>query len=155
MLPAGVTGHAAPFGEQTLLREHLPGVQTMIELRRGPCGCDFFMQRDPAGRTDETRLRERGIRAGIPRREMAVIIETHRQSAGRARPLEEWQRALAEFVAEHARNAGPSLYHRRFTPGGRKRASDPGDPARVPVSRVRAAPGEWLADDRLTLVVRD
>ena len=155
MLPAGVVAHAAPGGEQALMREHLPQAQTVVELRRGTCGCDFVIQRDPAGRTDETHLRERGIRSGIPRAQLATMLAAHRQPEKRVQPLARWQEALAGFVAEHARNAGPSLYHRTFTAGSRRRAAAEPELVRVPVSRVREAPAEWLSDDRLTLVVRD
>ena len=157
MLPAGVVAHAATSGEQALMRDHLPNAQLVVELRRGACGCDFVIQRDPAGRSDETHLRERGIRAGIPRAQLAAILEMHRQPMKRIQPLAHWQEALAGFVAEHARNAGPALFHRTFTAGPRRRPpADAGaEPVRVTVSRVRAAPGDWLAEDRITLVVRD
>lgn len=155
MLPAGVAAHAAPYGEQMLLRERLPGAQTVVELRRGACGCDFVIQRDPVNRTDETHIRERGIRAGIPRPRLAAMLENHRLPERRVQPLAHWQDALAQFVAEHARNAGPSLYHRTFTPGPRQRSAPDDEPATVTVTQVRNAPGEWLKDDRLTLVVRD
>lgn len=155
MLPAGVVAHAAPYGEQMLLREHLPGAQTVIELRRGNCSCDFFIQRDPAARTDETHIRERGLRAGILRGQLAALIENHRLPDKRVQPLAHWQAALAGFVVEHARNAGPSIYHRAFAAGPRQRPATDLEPARVTVSRVRQAPADWLGDDRLTLVVRD
>lgn len=155
MLPAGVTAHVAGTREQRLLRDHLPGAQMVLEIQRGNCACDFVIQRDPANRTDETWLRGRGIRAGVPRDRLNQIIQNHRLPERRVQPLAHWQRALADFVAEHARNAGPSLYHRGFTASG-QRAHDPdAEPVRVSVSQVRSAPGEWLADDRLTLVVRD
>jgi hypothetical protein len=157
MLPAGVVAHAAAYGEQALLREHLPRAQTIVELRRGACGCDFVIQRDPADRTDETHLRERGMRAGIPRVQLAAMLENHRLPDKRVQPLAHWQDALAGFVAEHARNAGPSLYHRTFTAGPRQRPPTVPEPVpvQVTVSRVRQMPAEWLADDRLMLVVRD
>jgi hypothetical protein len=155
MLPAGVSADAAPYGEQLLLRDHLPGALTIVELRRGTCGCDFVIQRDAAGRTDETHLRDRGLRAGIPRAQLAAMLLAHRQPMKRAQPLGVWQEALAGFVAEHARNAGPSLYHRTFTPGPRDRPAGDAEPVQVTVSRVREAPGDWLVEGRLTLVVRD
>jgi hypothetical protein len=159
MLPAGVVAHAAAYGEQALMRDHLPNAQLIVELRRGACGCDFVIQRDPAGRTDETHLRERGIRAGIPRAQLAAMLAAHRQPMTRVQPVAHWQGALAGFVAEHARNAGPALFHRSFTAGSRSRrvagAGADAEPTRVTVSRVREAPGEWLAEDRITLVVRD
>lgn len=153
MLPEGVTAHAAAAGEQRLLLEHLPRAQTIVELRRGACGCDFFVQRDPANRTDETVLRERGIRTGVPRARLAEVIAAHRRPEKRAQPLAHWQQALADFVAEHARNAGPSVYHRSFTPGARPTRT-PEEAETVTVSHVRAEPAEWLKPDRVTLVVR-
>lgn len=155
MLPAGTAAHAAAPGEQQFLRDLLPAAQTIVELRRGPCGCDFFIQRDPAGRTDETHLRERGIRARIARAELTAMLQCHRQPEQRVQPLEHWQRAFAAFVAEHARNAGPSVFHRTF-PGGRAGRSEPAaDLVQVTVSRVRERPADWLAEGRPTLVVRD
>ncbi len=118
MLPDGVTAHAATFAEQRLLRDHLETTQTVVELRRGACGCDFVVQRDPADRTDETHLRDRAIRARIPRRRIAAMLEAHRLPGARVRPLAHWQRALAGFVAEHARNAGPTPRLRRGAAGG-------------------------------------
>jgi hypothetical protein len=63
--------------------------------------------------------------------------------------------ALAAFVAEHARNAGPTLYELRFGPAAA--ASHPPDltrAAEVPLARVRAAPGGWLEEGRPITVVR-
>lgn len=154
MLPAGVSAHAAPAGEQRLLREHLENAQTVVELRRGPCACDFVVQRDPKGRTDETHLRERGMRARLPRARIAAMLEGHRTAEARVQPLAYWQRALAGFVAEHARNAGPSLYHLGFAAALRVDPPGDADPVEVPVSRVLDDPGTWLANDRLTRVVR-
>lgn len=155
MLPAGAAAHAAAPGEQSLLRDLLPAAQTIVELRRGPCGCDFFIQRDPEGRTDETHLRERGIRAGIARAELSGILQHHRQPQQRVKPLEHWQRAIAAFVAEHARNAGPSVYHRTFPAGRRRRSEAEPDLVQVTVSQVRERPADWLTEGRPTLVVRD
>lgn len=153
MLPDGVTAHAASPAERELLLEHLPRAQTIVELRRGTCACDFFVQRDPAGRSDETHIRERGIRTGVSRAALAEVIAAHRLPRKRVPPLSHWQEALAGFVAEHARNAGPSVYHRGFTRGARA-VPTPEEAVTVTVTEVRDRPDRWLAPDRVTLVVR-
>jgi hypothetical protein len=154
MLPAGVAADAAIPREYRLLRDHLDSAQTVVELRRGPCGCDFVIQRDPAGRTDETHLRERALRARVPRARIAAMLETHRTAETRVQPLAHWQRALAAFVGEHARNAGPSLYHLGFTAGLLSAPPPRADPVEAAVSTILADPAAWLVTERLTLVVR-
>ena len=61
--------------------------------------------------------------------------------------------ALAAFVAEHARNAGPTLYRLTFQPDADDGAAE-SDPLRRTVAEVRARPEQWLEEGRSTLVVR-
>jgi hypothetical protein len=61
--------------------------------------------------------------------------------------------ALAAFVAEHARNAGTTLYTLGFGDGPRPAPSDP-RPVTRSAAQVRKQPAGWLEEDRPVLVVR-
>jgi hypothetical protein len=60
---------------------------------------------------------------------------------------------LAAFVAEHARNAGTSLYYLHFSA---QEGSIPqlDTPRRTSVTQVVATPDSWLAEGMPTLVAR-
>jgi hypothetical protein len=153
MLPAGLT--ADP---------HLPkvaqaygrlgsSVATAALLLSGACSCDLVLRRDPEGHEEERHLRQRYRELGLSRDEIIAGLERHRR--GDHRPsLAPTERAvaLAAFVAEHARNAGPTLYHLQF--GIQPVPIPPQTIVRVPVSAVRAGPQSWLAENRAILVTR-
>jgi hypothetical protein len=154
MLPAGLTARAGTTGEVAWLRALLPSAQTAAHLLVGSCSCDLVRPRSPVPREDERHLRERYFKLGLGRDEVVRELERHRRSGGRP-PPEGWPRALAAFVAEHARNAGPTLYELRFGPAAE--ASRPPDLTRageVPLARVREVPEGWLEEGRPVTVVR-
>jgi hypothetical protein len=152
MLPPGMTADALPAGELTRLRSMLPAAQTAAHLRVGPCSCDLVRSRNLDSREDERHLRRRYSNLGLSRDRIIRELERHRRKSAPAEPQAGWRAALAEFVAEHARNAGPTLYHLAFQPNGR----DAGDAQALTrsVAEVRADPGGWLEEGPPVLVVR-
>ena len=83
----------------------------------GACSGDLVRPRlaDPV--EDERELRARYQRAKLPRAEIIKELERHRRGPERRQvPPEGWAAAVAAFVVEHARNAGPTLYLLHFGP---------------------------------------
>ena len=155
MLPAGLTAHPLPSSDRAAFERLLPGVQTVAELLVGGCSCDLIRPRLPEPIEDERPLRARYRALGLQRGETIRALERHRQGARPVSPggAPEWGSALAAFVAEHARNAGPTLYYLTFRP--HRHPGPRPDPKRL-VSRsrteVRSRPAEWLEEDVPTVV---
>ncbi len=152
MLPPGIAADVLSTVELTRLRAMLPAAQTAAHLRVGPCSCDLVRPRQVDSRDDERHLRQRYAKLGLPRDRIIRELERHRHNPAPAQPSVGWRTALSEFVAEHARNAGPTLYHFDFQPGGRG-AGDARALTRT-VAEVRADPDGWLEEGRPVLVVR-
>jgi len=154
MLPPGLAASAGTPAEVAWLRGVLSAAQTVAHLGVGACACDLVRPRDPNPREDERHLRERYFRMGLDRDTIVAELERHRRRRPPP-PPEGWPRALAGFVAEHARNAGPTVYELRFG-----RAADAANPpdltraARLPLDRVRSAPDQWLQEGRPITVAR-
>lgn len=154
MLPAGITADPLPSTQLAGIRKHLPSAQTAALLRVGSCSCDLVRARLSDTREDERHLRARYKALGLSRDRIVRELERHRRaSEGVPEPEGGWRAALAAFVAEHARNAGPTLYRLTFHPGPDHPATD-SDPLRRTVSEVRARPEHWLEEGRSTLVLR-
>jgi hypothetical protein len=153
MLPHGAVADLAGFQEQQALKSVHPEAQTVARLLLGRCSCDFVRPRVSDAREDERHLRERYRRLGLERPLVIRALERHRQEPGRRSPPEGWPDALAKFVAEHARNAGPTLYHLDFSPIA-AHLSAPADVRRVTVSEVLAGPERWLKEGSPALVSR-
>lgn len=152
MLPPGLTADLLPPAEQAVLRRLHPDAQVVVRILHGGCSCDLVTQRHPQAREDEARLRARYRDLGYSRERVIQALETHRRAlARRPQPAGHWPRAIAAFVAEHARNAGPTLYYLHFSHDGLLQAA-PGEQAALRTAQVRAAPGTWLAEDIPTLV---
>lgn len=157
MLPAGLTAQPLSAGEQLAVRRLHPPAQTVVRLLVGACSCDLVRPRHTDPREDERRhrehaRRERGGPAERPRADLIARLERHRRGAGVPPPPEGWPRALAAFVAEHARNAGDTLYLLRFA-----WSDEPGPLPIAPARRLRAAdvvarPEGWL-DERAAVIV--
>jgi len=152
MLPAGMSAHAlAPDDDRRLRRQFRPA-RTVLEILIGPCSCDLVLERDPVGHAEERALRARYAALRLSRPAIIRAIDAHRARADDC-PLEPpawWQRALADFVAEHARNAGPSIYWLRFAPGAAGAPPPDALPAErreLTVADVAAHPGGWLVED--------
>jgi hypothetical protein len=152
MLPAGIAADVLPTAELARLRALLPAAQTAAHLRVGSCSCDLVRSRDVDSREDERDLRRRYSKLGLPRDRIIRELERHRRDAAPAAPPGGWRRALAEFVAEHARNAGPTLFHLVFQPD--ERADPKPQVLTRTVAEVRADPDGWLEEGRPVLAVR-
>lgn len=153
MLPTGLTADLASFSDQQLLKSLHPEAQTVLRILAGRCSCDLIRPRLHDAREDERHLRERYRGRGISRAATIAALERHRLGAKQRVPAEGWSRGLAGFVAEHARNAGPSLYHLDFSPQAAPLA-ELGTVRRVTVPVVRTMPEGWLVEGQPTLVVR-
>ena len=153
MLPAGLVAQTADRVDHHLLRSLHPSAQTSARLMVGSCSCDLVRARDPDPRVDERHHRERFRRSGAGREDLIAALERHRRGAGVPAPVGGWPRALAAFVAEHARNAGDTLFLLRFSA-----PSEPG--SQLPLVRsvrageVVAGPDGWLAELVPTVVRR-
>lgn len=152
MLPAGITGDLASSQDQRTLKALHPSAQTVVRLLVGRCSCDLIRNRLSDAREDERHLRERYRQAGVTRPEMIRALERHRGGI-RSPETANLPGALAALVAEHARNAGPTLYYLQFSAG-----PDPiaiaGPVHQVTVAQVVASPIGWLKEGMATLVSR-
>lgn len=154
MLPPGITADPLPSSELAGVRSLLSSAQTVVLLRVGACSCDLVRPRLPDTREDERHLRSRYKALGLSRDRIVRELERHRRTPGGIpEPEGGWRAALAAFVAEHARNAGPTLYRLSFHPGADRLGTEPA-PLRRTVSEIRARPEQWLEEGRLTLVLR-
>lgn len=152
MLPPGLTAQPLDSATAAVARRHLPGAQTVAALLVGACSCDLVRTRDPDTREDERHLRFRYGRLGLGRDEIIRRLERHRRRppAPSAGP---WPPRLAAFVAEHARNAGTTLYALHFGDGPGPAPSDPSPLTRT-AGETGQRPGGWLEEDRPVLIAR-
>ena len=142
MLPPGFAADVAPPPEQRALRTALPNTQTVATLRIGGCACALQL---PGTGEDERNLRRRWAALGLNRERIIAALERHRRARPPAGDPAGWRQALAGFVVEHARNAGPSAFLLRFG------AEPPGSAAPegsrvVPAAAVRSSPQTWLLE---------
>jgi hypothetical protein len=153
MLPHGAVADLSNFADQQALKAKHPGAQTVARLLIGRCSCDFVRPRQADARDDERHLRERYRRLQVPRDLTIEALERHRRGAGARPPSEGWSPTLARFVWEHARNAGPTLYHLHFSA---ETAPLPalGSVRELTVGKVMAEPVGWLLEGSPTLVSR-
>jgi hypothetical protein len=152
MLPQGFTADLAGPADQAVLRALHPAARTGARLLLGACSCDLVLQRNGA-RDDERELRARYFASGMSRGDVIAALDGHRRGSRRFDSAADARAALAAFVAEHARNAGPTLYLLRFG----LEPPDPPAPLRPPqrmrLAEVLADPDGWLIEDRPTLVL--
>jgi hypothetical protein len=154
MLPRGLTAQPAERHVHRRLQALHPGAQTVAGLLVGACSCDLVRPRHADPREDERRHRAHRRRAGSPREALLASLERHRRGAQVPAPPGGWPRALAAFVAEHARNAGQTLYLLSFegaTPdaGG----AEPARPRRMTAAEVVSLPDHWLQERHPVLVI--
>jgi len=153
MLPAGVTADLADFIDQQTLKSLHPDAQTVARLLIGRCSCDFVRPRVADTREDERHLRERYRRIGAARPVVITGLERHRRRPGLRYVEKDWAEALVRFVAEHARNAGPTLYYLDFSL--EFSALEPTlEVRRVTVGQALGDPKGWLLEGSPTLVSR-
>jgi hypothetical protein len=155
MLPPGLTADLLPPKEQPALRSLLPDAQTVARVLHGGCSCDLVTQRHPVAREDEAPLRRRYRALGYSRERVIRALELHRRALERrSQPPGHWPRAFAGFVAEHARNAGPTLYYLHFSHDGLLSVGGEA-PRQVRTAEVRSSPGAWLPEEVPVVVVRE
>ena len=155
MLPPGMAADLLTATEQSELRQRHPQGRTGVRLLRGACSCDLVVQRHPVTREDEALLRKRYRKLGLSRAATIRALENHRSRQEHPASLgerEPWPEQLSRFVAEHARNAGPSLYVLHFSHDGS--LGELGDaPTRSRrAAEVRDHPGAWLVEEEPTIV---
>jgi hypothetical protein len=154
MLPAGITADPLPSSQVADFRGLLPSAQTAAHLRVGACSCDLVRKRLADPREDERYLRARYRALGLPRDRIIRELERHRRSLPPIQePASGWAAALAAFVAEHARNAGATMFQLTFHPAPDDRITN-GATLRRSVSDVRATPDRWLEEGPPILVQR-
>lgn len=156
MLAPGLSAELLERTEARPLVQHHPDAQTAARLIQGACSCDLVRFRQPVSREDEAHLRIRYRKMGLSRDAIIRALDNHRRALEqRPRPAGHWPRAVAAFVMEHARNAGPTLYYLGFSHDGK--LVIPGTaapPVTLPVSAVQNDPTGWLAEQQMTLVLR-
>jgi hypothetical protein len=153
MLAPGITADLASYPAQQILKSMYPAAQTVALVQVGRCSCDLVRPRLTEPREDERHLRERyrGLKAA--RSKVIAALERHRRIPGIIPLGADWPIELSKFVAEHARNAGPTLYYLSFS-------ADAGplpvlqDVRRIQASVVTAEPRNWLPEESPTLVTR-
>lgn len=153
MLPSGLSADLASFSDQQTMKAIHPEAQTVARILAGRCSCDLVRRRLADTKEDERHLRQRYRSLGISRATMIAALERHRQGAGLGGAQETGQGWLAKFVAEHARNAGPTLYYLYFS-ADTDRLPRLGDTRRIQTADVTVNPGDWLEEDSPTLVTR-
>ena len=153
MLPRGLTAELASSADHQVLKSVHPGATTVARILVGRCSCDLVRARlgDPI--EDERHLRERYRRLKVPRASMITALDRHRRQDRTPSSRSSRADQLAKFVAEHARNAGPTLYYLSFDP-------DPA-PLSLPIglrpvaaSAATVTGSGWLPEATLMLVTR-
>jgi hypothetical protein len=154
MLPAGMVAQPADRAEHHRLVQLHPSARTVVQLIVGACSCDLVRRRHSDPRQDERHHRDQSRRAGGARGPLIAELERHRRGAQVPAPPGGWPRALAAFVAEHARNAGETLYLVQFTlPDGSATALRTAA-RRMTAAEVVARPDDWLAEHAPVIVGR-
>jgi hypothetical protein len=154
MLPAGLIADLASSAHRAAIQRIHPPARTVAQLLVGACSCDLVRPRLDNPIDDERELRARYQGRKLSRSDIIRELERHRRGPlPRPRPSEGWAEALAGFVVEHARNAGPTLYLLDFGP---EPASGGREPRTTPLSRsvheVRRGSTPWLVEGRPVLV---
>jgi hypothetical protein len=145
MLPAGLVAQPADRADHRQLLALHPAARTVVRLVVGSCSCDLVRARHADPREDERQHRDRFRRAEASREALIGALDRHRRGAEVPPPAVGWPRALAAFVAEHARNAGETLFLLRFTAPARPPSALP-DARRVSAGEVVARPEGWLEE---------
>ena len=151
MLPAGLVAQPADRADHRQLLALHPAARTVVRLVVGSCSCDLVRARHADPREDERQHRDRFRRAEASREVLIGALDRHRRGAEVPPPAVGWPRALAAFVAEHARNAGETLFLLRFTAPARQEPATHHARRRLAADIV-ARPESWLAEDVPVLV---
>jgi len=154
MLPAGLVAQPADRADHHRLLQRHPSATTVVQLIVGACSCDLVRHRHSDPRQDERHHRDRSRRAGGARGSLIAGLERHRRGAQVPAPPGGWPPALAAFVAEHARNAGDTLYLLRFTLPDESPSLVPTAVRRMTAAEVVAQPDDWLLEQAPVIVGR-
>lgn len=147
MLPATFTADTVTGDERRLLLSWAPAARETIRLRIGGCACALYLERDEAAaQSEESALRGRYFRQGVPRDEVIRALDRHRAATRPPVAAREHRAAFAQFVAEHARTGGPLLAVRVFSAEARLPLAEAPQP--TPLQAVRTTPCQWLPEDR-------
>ena len=154
MLPDGLSADLLPPAESSRLLPLLPSARTAARLVAGACSCDLFVERRGGIRGEESELRRAYRVLGTPRDGVISALERHRRAGRVKHTPDRWGALLAAFVAEHARNAGPTLFLRQLSADGR--LSPPSQPVvTLPLREVQDHRSDWLVDGRPAVVTRE
>ena len=150
MLPTGFGADLVDSASQKLLKQRHLDAQTGAVLLRGHCSCALV----EAGAADgvwEADLRKRYRSAKASRDDIIRALERHRAQGG-LRPLASGLgvKRFNDFVIEHAKNAGASMYYLRF-------GVDPflpltAVPAPTVTERAKSLGAEWLREGEPVVV---
>jgi hypothetical protein len=110
--------------------------------------------RDPNPREDERLLRTRYSRLKLSRDEIIRELERHRRRAAPPPLTDLGPRDVVDFAAEHARNAGPTLYHLRFAPAAKHSRLGEAEVVTRSVTEMRSSPDAWLPEGPVIRLVR-
>ncbi len=155
MLSPGLTADLLQASDQSILKRLHPAAQTVVRLLVGACSCALVASTMAADQENESRLRRRYAERSLPRSEIIRALELHRQGTERRAQLAgSGPAALAAFVAEHARNAGVTLYYLHFGHDPPHSWATAPPPISLTMADMRARPETWLVEDRPTLVTR-
>ena len=152
MLPEGVVADLVAPSIQRQWTERFRSARIVVTLRQGSCACRLAGQQHEDSAEEERQLRARYRSKGIERMRVITALERHRRSpAPTGTPGS--ARVLASFVAEHARNAGLSLYFLDFSAENERMPPWP-DAGSVSTTAadVRAHPESWLPEQTPVLV---
>ena len=152
MLPSGLTADPASSAVRAaLIRLHRPA-KTVAHLLVGACSCDLVRNRQSNSIEDEREHRSRYGRQRLSRTEIIRRLERHRRGPD-PRPTAPagWRTVLSDFIAEHARNAGPTLYLLTFEAHAHPSDKAQPDPVHRSVTEVRADL-EWMVEDEPVIV---
>lgn len=153
MLPEGVVANLVSPPLQRAWAERFSSARTVVSLRQGRCACGIVGQLHEDSREGERQLRARYRKAGVGRSQVIAALERHRGSPRTVPPPDRSASTLAGFVAEHARNAGPSLYYLDFSAESERMPPWPDPVANaITAADVRANPRTWLPEQTPVLV---
>ena len=153
MLPTRLRADLVSSSDRQTFKAIHPEAQTVVRILAGHCSCDLVRPRLAGQREDERHLRERYRRLEVPRPATIEALERHRRGPAPLPTAESTPRVLAAFVAEHARNAGTSLYYLHFS-AEEGPISQVDTPRRTTVPQVAATPDSWLVEGVPTFVGR-
>ena len=154
MLPAGLTAHLVGTAEAAEFRRRLPSAQTVATLVVGACSCDLVHPgiRIPGRMSGSCGRATPGSSCPATRSSgsWSDIVAGRRR---RRSPISDRGDVVA-FAAEHARNAGPTLYNLRFGPGAKRPPLGETENVTRTVTEMRSNPDGWLPEGPVVRLVR-